>query len=292
LFFGGKMMHKSKFASSLVGALLVLGTGISARAETLNMLDFTGYATASDSQLQTYIATELGSAVKNVTLTGAEGGGVPCGGSATGDCLGGTYNGNVYYTGDGHVVGPGNGSSSYTLANKDGGFIINNNVSGGGSSYINLQFTLTGGATAITGLAFDYEIFPNDDCSIYYCPGTAGDISVSNAAGGGTVDWSNVAVEPGKPGGSTYTKSPASNPETNPQLIGSVDLTSGLSNLCKDESGSYVCDISFNDWPPTIGIEDVVITTNTDPVPEPTSIILLGTILSIVMFKMRRRRQA
>src|SRR5580692_7491856 len=85
------MMHKSKLARSFSVALLAIGGATFGGAETLPTLDFTGYSTATDAQLQAYIAAQLGSAVTSVTLTGAEGGGAPCGGSASGDCTGGSY---------------------------------------------------------------------------------------------------------------------------------------------------------------------------------------------------------
>ncbi len=272
--------------------LLCFLSGGTARADTFTF-NFTGLSSssASDSAIQTFMDSALGAA-GSVSLVGAVGSGAPC----PGDCSGG--NGN--YNGDAHVVGPNPGSSSYSLANKDGGtFIINNNVVGGGSNYINMLFTLAGGAQ-ITSVSFDYEIFPDNTCpdenhgTHFADCGTTSDplanlpdIELTTTAGGvGTAVWSNTAVVPGQAGGSTYTHSPSSGSGSNelaPQLIGSTSVT-GLNTL----------DLDFLDWPATIGINDVVITTTghtqSNPVPEPGSVVLLGTIAGLVTLKLRRRK--
>ena len=302
---GSITRNRSLKAVLQVGALILTVSAIPARADViLNTLDFTGLQTDTDAQIQTYIQTTLGSAVVagSVKVTGAEGGGAPCGSSVS-DCYGGLHNGHYYYTGDGHVVGgTSRTSTSYTLANKDGGFIINNNgvgnSQGSPSSYINLQFTLTGGATEITGLSFDYEIFPNIDCGTR---SNCADISLTSGVGGST-DWSKSATNPASgsysPCGtndspSSETSGCSSGLENNAQLIGTFNSSGTLTTAQLDSfCTGGVCDITFNDWPATIGIEDVVITTNTDPVPEPSSLILLGTIAGLVVFKMRRRVQA
>jgi hypothetical protein len=118
--------NKNLRAAVQVAVLILVGSGMLARAETFT-LDFSvatigdpNPATATDAQIQSYIQSILGGSAQ---LNGAEGGGAPCGSSVS-DCYGGLYSGHYYYTGDGHVVGPGSSgtnSTSYTLANKDGG---------------------------------------------------------------------------------------------------------------------------------------------------------------------------
>lgn len=271
-----------------VGLLCFLSGGTAALADNTYTFNFTGLSSssASDGAIQTFMNGVLGSA-GSVALTGAVGSGAPC--STPSECSGGSGN----YTADGHVVGPSSwlGTSSYTLANKDGGtFIINNNI-GAGDDYINMAFTLAGGAQ-ITSVSFDYEIFPdiscpdenNNDCGRNNA--NLPDIELTTSGGGGGTNvWSASAVVPGSP---SYTHSPDSgffSDELAPQLIGSTTVN-GLTTL----------DLDFLDWPATIGINDVKITTSTgsngpnNPVPEPASVLLLGSIGSLVLFKLRRRQ--
>lgn len=73
------------------------------------------------------------------------------------------------WTADGNVTGPGNGASSYTLANMDkningSSFIQNDseNVQGlGDSNAIVLSFSVP---INLSSISFDYEIFPNINC--------------------------------------------------------------------------------------------------------------------------------
>jgi len=250
------------------GVVFVLSAGMSARADVFTF-NFTGLANnASNSTIQNYMNTSVLGGAGTVTLTGAIG--------------------DSYYTADGHVVtGPGSGSASYTLRNKDGGtFIVNDNTQFGGSSNdINMLFSFNG--ATITSVTFDYEIFPDITCAALYdkhsnpsgCGGSGNpdlpdiELKAGTTQAGAVQVFQAFGVLPASP----YSKSPDLNPETAPQVIGSITV-----------SGLSAKDLDFVDWPATIGINDVVITTSN---PEPATIILLGTVLSLAMFKLRRRKR-
>ncbi len=269
-------MSNNSAVTSLAGIFFVLSTGMFAHADTFTF-NYTGLtenqtAASTATSVQTYMNHQLGSAG---TVT--EAGGI-------------TDNG---YTADGHVVGPSTGPwynptvTPYTLGTKDGGTFLVNDSAGisphpGNSNDINFVFSLTGGAK-ITSVSFDYEIFPDNSCPSLPC-GSVPDIEL---AADGVQKFIAYGITPGDAGGSTYTASVANpyswSPETGPQLIGSTTVN----NLSASS-------LDFIDWPATIGIGNVVVTTNghtqdIGAVPEPASIVLLGTLASFVAFKLRRR---
>ena len=136
--------------ATLVAGLLLLGGVGSAFAGsfTFNYSGLAGNATTA--QIQSYMNLQLGCS-SCVTVTGAVG----------------DYDGtsNTPYTGDGHVVGPGTGSSSSTLRQIDGGtFIINQNGLNGLSTSTDIVMTFSG--ITITSVSFDLEIFPDGTCPI------------------------------------------------------------------------------------------------------------------------------
>ena len=101
------------------------------------------------------------------------------------------------YNGDGHVVGPGSGASSYTLDNMDNGKFITNNAPGSND----ILMTFTGLPADVYNVSFDLEIFPDGTCpSLSNCG--AGDSNLPDLtflANGTTVkQWS--AVVPPAPG--------------------------------------------------------------------------------------------
>ena len=212
------------------------------------------------------------------------------------------------YTADGHVTGQLNGSlgsysvTPYTLSNYQGGgtFLVNDSGAFGGSSDdIFLNFSL-GAGVSITGISFKYEIFPDISCTALTnssCggSGTPNDPDITVLANGNSL-WTQLAPTPTSP---SYVYSPDSvsswskSKETAPQLIGTESLT-GLNIL----PVSGVISLDFQDWPATIGINDVTITTSTtvtggdSPTPEPSAIALLGTVILMLLAPALRRKPA
>ena len=268
----------------IAGMLALLGSAVSAHAGSL-LFTFDPLAPSAgdnSSAVATYMDGILGCA-SCVTVVGA----------VT----------NQTYNGDGHVVGPGTGSTSLTLGDTNGATASNSgstlDMSAGHVVYdtflsnttniagtyhntvtqISQGFTMTFAAPyALNGIiSFDYEIFPD-------ATGTAGsppDLKFTPYLGGvaqPTVTF--YGVVPGtSPIGST--KSPHSGSggtETSPQIIGHYQ-TGYLTN---------VTELSFMDWPATIGIDNLAVTT-----PEPRFYgLLLASLLGLAGIYYRRRAQA
>ena len=266
-------MNRNSKAASIAGFVLFLSAGISARADTFSFSfdPLSAYAPSqgggntATSSIQGYMQSLLKPG-QTVTVTG----GVA----------------DQTYTGEGYVVGPGsdkNHMTSLTLGNTNGAtsvssnstldstrdtFIANTNDS---SQQIANQITMKFTGLVINGIvSFDYEIFPD---------GTSNQPPDLIFAAGPTGNTSTVATFLGvKPGTSPInTKvSDNSNNETNDQLIGHW---SGVV--------TNATELDFIDWPATIGIDNLVITSN----PEPSSVILFGTTGLASFFLLRRKLQ-
>jgi PEP-CTERM motif len=262
-------MRDISTAILLAGGLTLSGGGVSAQAGSITF-DFGSLANgASDAQIQSLMNSSL-PAGDSVTVTGAVA--------------------SNSYNADGHVVGPlVNGFyTSYTLADLDpsghGTFIQNNSEGSPASNEITMTFT----GLTISGVSFDFEIFPDDTCpSLSNCGGQGNpnlpDLTLVANGSHQVIQYGGVV--PGQPGSynTSYTHSPASGQFSNelaPQLLGSsgtLSLPAGTTEL------------EFQDWPATIAINNLVISPPGNSVPEPGTMTLLASGL-ICLGLVRRRR--
>jgi hypothetical protein len=214
------------------------------------------------------------------------------------------------YTGENHVVGPTSGSnvrpetlgdipnnttvtsdSQYTYSQLSSTFntqfLSNTNDSsgqnycgaGGTSACSEISFQFSG--LTITGASFNFEIFPSAGATGFEFE--AG----NNTTGTDSVLFTQMGVKPcttvggcgagsGSDGSSTMSQSGS---ETDLQYIGSW-------------SGSFSGskELDFVDWPPTIGISNLTISSpNLPGVPEPSSVLLLATACVGVVLSLRRK---
>src|SRR5215469_9264160 len=143
-------IHRSPKAILIIGSLTLFGATASAQAASITF-DFGSLANgASNAQIQTFMNTLL-PAGEAVALSGAVA--------------------SNSYNADGHVTGPGNGASSFTLAQLDpaghGTFIEND--TGYSSNEIKMVFS----GLTISSISFDFEIFPDNTCtSLSHCGGS------------------------------------------------------------------------------------------------------------------------
>jgi hypothetical protein len=202
------------------------------------------------------------------------------------------------YNGEGFVVGPGTGSKSLTLGTSDGATASNSNsvLNAGYDTFIantndqssqisnQIKITFIGGYQVNGPIGFDYEIFPD---------GTANqppDFIFKALSGASVVGtWTTLGVTPGTTDG-TATHSPNSgsgHAESNQQYIGT--WSSGpLSN---------VTELQFIDWPATVAIDNLTLPgtgsgsgSGQTLVPEPTSLLLLGSGLAMSAYRKRRKK--
>ncbi len=286
--------------------------------QTINGHTVTGLSSgATSSQIQSYMNSVL-------TYAGCTGCTVTV---LTGTLTNGNTAGAVAdqtYNGDNNVIGPGTGSKSLTLGDTNGAtqsntnstvnssydtFIANTNDSSGQiSQQITIQFSgFTG--LGLTVNSFDYEIFPDATCTSLtnssLCGGTGfpnkpdlmleagnntnGTDSLVSSFGTGGVQYGvspgsanfNSTSAPCSASGTCDGHSSGDSTVNSPQYIGT--WTAGISN---------VTELDFIDWPATIGLDNINITWDApgSSVPEPVSVILLGTAVAGLVLRKKFRK--
>jgi hypothetical protein len=188
------------------------------------------------------------------------------------------------YDGEGHVVGP-NGVP-VTLGTTDAGVAhggTNDNfLYTFGGTYIQMIFS----GLTISNISFDYEIFPDNTCSVGNCAGGFPDFLFNTEVGNGP--WTNQFTALGA--FPVNQDSPVTLPvgatggyETSAQL-GPQTFSMNL--------GPGVTGIRFVDWPPTIGVDNLCINCPVPniPTPEPASLTLMGTGLFALVRRFRKKR--
>jgi hypothetical protein len=183
------------------------------------------------------------------------------------------------YSGEGHVVGGTLGTDT---------FVINNSFGIGASATD--SFTLSFAGLLITSISFDYEIFPNADCQ-------AGTSCATHNTNSNFPDITVTARNGANPSSTVFHQLANLGSSTlDPQRLG----TSGSISLASLANGGATS-LTFIDWPATIGIDNLYITTGC-PVgnpqcgggggggnlPEPGSLALLGLGCGALAWVMRR----
>jgi hypothetical protein len=240
---------------------------------------------ATTTQIQTYMDQVL-------TAAGCTG----CTVAVTGAFADTTWNG------DGHVTGPSTGSKSYTLGTSNGPYTagstqtstVNSSydtflaTTNDGDTQTDSQITMKFSGFTINGAAsFDYEIFPNINCTAMTSSGCGGTGEPNQPdfkfdTNGSSQVFRTLGVTPGTTNGNS-NNSPDSQTETAPQYIGS--WSGSLSN---------VSELDFVDWPATIGMDNLTVSwnTSTSPVPEPYSVLLFGTVVAAIFLRKKIRKTA
>jgi hypothetical protein len=266
--------------------------------QTINGQTITGLSSgASLTQIQTYMDAVLSAA-------GCTG----CTVAVTGAAADQTYNG------EGNVVGPGGKSltlgtstnatsnSSQTPTTTYDTFLANTNDS---STQQANQITMKFSGFTINGAAsFAYEIFPDGSCPVLNaasCGGAAvGGIypnqpdfmfeagTSNNGTDPAVTSFGTNGVQYGvtpSATGSDGTSTTAPNgTNVTPQYIG--DWSGSLTN---------VNELDFIDWPATIGVDNLSVSwssSSQSPVPEPMSLVLLGTAVAGITLRKKMRKAA
>jgi hypothetical protein len=241
-------MNRNFVRTVIAVALVVVAGSVGSAFAAGFTFNFNGIANGAQSAaIQSYMNGVLGAA-GTVSLSGAQ------------DANG--------YTGDGHVVGScvGTTCTSKTLANDNDGQPGTDHMimtmQTGGLDTIKMQFS----GLQLLSVTFDLEIFPDASCSSpTNCSAGRPDF-IFYAGNGGSTSLVNTWLGAFPASGSHSPASGSGSTETAAQYIGSYTYTPG---------GTFDT-IWFQDWPATIGIDNVKITTQTQ-VPEPASLLLMGS---------------
>lgn len=218
----------------------------------------------------------------------------------------------TYYNGDGHVAGGtclGNGSSANmnaaasgcapTLGSTGGAnptfdTYLMAQSSGGVQAGWTFAFTLSN--IVIDSVAFDYEIFPDATCTKINTNCGTSNANLPDFTFGTNLNATflhDYGVTPGNTQHGYLKDSLNATFEQTPQKLVTGYTASGAGI-------AGATSFTFLDWPATIGIDNFVVTYHTttgggggqSTVPEPTSIILLGSITLLVTTRLRKKTVA
>jgi hypothetical protein len=170
------------------------------------------------------------------------------------------------------VVGP-------TLG-ADGTFVINNNLGiNGAPNSDSFSFTVSGYTMAANStVSFNYEIFPDASCTALTAGACGG-----NAVGGYYPNQPDIDVSVGSTQiFQAYGTVPSGGGD--PQALGFASVV---------VAGAVNPVFTFSDWPAEIGFDNFTITPpvqGQSAVPEPASLVLLGSGLIAAASRRRRRR--
>jgi len=295
-------MRKNSIATLFGAIILVASAGmpVYAAGVTFNFNALTAgtqgatIAGILSSQLQTQAG--CGGCTVTVLTQAAGTGGNP---KSTGAVVDSSYNG------EGHAVGPSNGSGGYvseTLHNTNGATkndsftyaqlqTVNNNFlantnDGSGTVSDEIALKFNGYTISNSTVSFDYEIFPDNGTQgtadlVFEAGNGSNGVDAAVASFGNAGTQLGVAPSSGSNGSNMHSPLSGNGTELSVQYLGHWSGT--LDN---------VTELDFVDWPATIGINNLKITPNgsqQQAVPEPASVFLFATAVTGALLATRRK---